>query len=93
MNEYEALFIIKPDLKDIDAASALKMITDTLAKNKAEIIKEEPWGKRQMTYKVKKFREGLYHKVDFKSPAEGISKLREAYALNPDILRVTIIKR
>ncbi len=93
MNDYEALFMIRPDLKEADAGAALKTISDCLTKNKATVTKEESWGKRQLAYTVKKFKEALYHKVDFKSPPSSISKLREAYALNPDILRIMITKR
>ena len=93
MNSYEGLFIIKPDLKEAEAAGALKAVADFLSKNKAEIKKEDNWGKRQFAYPIKKFRDGIYYKVEFDSPPQAISKLKEACALNADILRVMITKR
>ena len=93
MNSYEGLFIMKPDLKEAEAAGALKAVTDILSKNKADIKKEDNWGKREFAYRIKKFKEGLYHKIDFDSPPQAISKLKEACALNADILRVMITKR
>ena len=93
MNNYEGLFIIKPDLKESEAEGVYKAIADSLAKNKATLTKEEKWGKRDLTYRIKKSKEGAYYKVDFQSPPEAISKLKEAYSLNADILRVVITKR
>lgn len=93
MNNYEALFIIKPDLQDAEAAQVIKAIGDAFSKNKASLKKEENWGKRQLAYPVKKCREGLYYKVDFESSPETIVKLKETYALHQDILRVMITKR
>jgi len=93
VNNYEGLFIIKPDLAEADAGNLVKAIGDTLTKNKASVKKEENWGKRQLTYPIKKFREGMYYKVEFQSSPEAVSKLREAYALTPEILRIMITKR
>lgn len=93
MNNYEALCIIKSDLKDADIANACKAIVEVLTKNNASVKKEEPWGKRQLAYRVKKSREGVYFKVEFQALPEVISKVKELYALNTEILRVMITKR
>lgn len=93
MNNYEALFIIKPDLKDAELENAVKGLKDLLAKHKAELSKEENWGKRQFAYFIKKSRDGVYCKFDFQSPPDAISKVKEACALNPEILRVMITKK
>ena len=93
MNNYDGLFIIKPDLKEEELKSLFKTIGDLVAKNGGSVNKEEPWGKRQLAYPVKKRREGHYYKLSFASPPAGISKMEAAYRLNPDILRAMITRR
>lgn len=93
MKNYEAIFIIKPDLKDEDVKGVLKAIGESITKNGGAIKKEENWGKRPLAFSIKKYKEGYYYKADFSSPPEGISKLEEAYKLNADILRLMITKR
>ena len=93
MENYEGLFIIKPDIKEEDVKTVLKAITDALAKNSAAMKKEEIWGKRQLAYPVKKFKEGFYYKLDFTAPTASIAKLEEVYRLNADILRTMITRR
>ena len=93
MENYEGIFIIKPEIKEEDAKNIFKVITDSVTKHGGAIKKEEPWGKRQLVYPVKKQKEGYYYKLDFSAPTEAIAKLEEAYRLNDDILRTMITRR
>ncbi len=93
MNNYEGIFIVKPDLKEEDVKNVFKAIGETVTKHSGAIKKEESWGKRQLAYPVKKFKEGYYYKLDFTALADSISKLEEMYKLNPDILRAMITRR
>ena len=93
MNNYDALFIIKPDLKEDDVKNLFKALADGVTKNGGAITKEESWGKKQLVYPVKKFKEGYYYKLDFTAPADAITKLEESYKLNQDILRTMITRR
>ena len=93
MNNYDGLFIIKPDLKEDDVKNVVKMIGDSIVKNGGNIKKEEAWGKRLLAYPVKKFKEAHYYKVDFEAPPAAVAKMEAAYKLNADILRTMITKR
>lgn len=93
MNNYEGLFIIKPDLQEEAVKNTFKVIGDIITKNGGTVKKEESWGKKQLTFTIKKFKEGYYLKLDFESPADSISKMEEAYKLNQDVLRTMITRR
>ena len=66
---------------------------DSITKNSGNVKKEESWGKRQLAYPVKKFKEAYYYKVDFSAPSDTIQKLEAACKLNAGILRTMITKR
>jgi len=93
VENYEGLFIIKPELTEETVKNVYKAISDSVVKNGGNIKKEDIWGKRQLAYPVKKCKEGYYYKVDFTSPTAAITKLEEAYRLNEDILRTMITRR
>jgi len=93
MNNYEGIFIVKPDFKDDEVKNVFKTIGDLVTKNGGSIKKEDIWGKRQLVYPVKKFKEGYYYKLDFESPAASITKLEAACKLNVDIIRTMITRR
>lgn len=93
MNNYEGLFIIKPDLKEEDVKNIFKSIGEAVTKIGGVIKKEESWGKKQLAYPVKKFKEGYYYKLDFTAQSDSITKLEEIYKLNADILRVMMTRR
>ena len=93
MNNYEGIFIIKPDLNEEAVKNVFKALGELVVKNGGSIKKEEPWGKRALAYPVKKVKEAYYFKLDFSSPALAIPKMEAAYKLNQDILRAMITKR
>jgi len=93
MNNYEGLFIIKPDLNEESAKGVFKALNDLVAKNGGSVKKEEVWGKRPLAYPVKKFKEGHYYKLDFEAPSEAVAKVEAACKLNADIIRTMISRR
>lgn len=93
MENYEGLFIIKPEIQEEAVKNVYKTISDSVAKNGGSVKKEDVWGKRQLAYPVKKCKEGYYYKLDFTAPTAAIVKLEEACRLNGDILRTMITRR
>ena len=93
MENYEGLFIIKPEIKEEEVKNVYKVISDSVAKHGGSIKKEDIWGKRQLAYPVKKSKEGYYYKLDFTAPTAAIVKVEEACRLNDDILRTMITRR
>ncbi len=93
LNNYEGLFIVRPDLKEDEVKQAFKTIADSISKHDGTVKNEENWGKRQLAFPIKKFKEAFYYKVDFQALPDAISKLHGGYKLDQSILRVMITKR
>jgi len=93
MQNYEGIFIIKPEIKDEDVKNVFKLISDSVIKYGGTVKKEEPWGKRSLAYPINKVKEGHYFKLDFLAPTNAIVKLEETCRLNDDILRTMITRR
>jgi small subunit ribosomal protein S6 len=91
MNKYEAMFILKPNLSEAEKKALLDQINDAIVKNNASVAKANIWSeRRKLFFPIKKQQEGIYYLVNFTAPPEGIAKIRHAYKLNENILRVLI---
>jgi len=92
MKNYEAVFILKAGTEDA-VKGIIAAIGKILEKNSVKVAKEENWGKRENAYIIKKERDGIYYKLNFSADPKAIKHMDEAYKLNTDILRVTIVKK
>lgn len=93
LNDYEGIFIAKPSLSEELIKKLLSQIEAEISKNGGKIENVENWGRKNLAYSVKKNKEGVYFKLDFKIDPAKILELKNFYRLNEDILRSSIIKK
>lgn len=93
MGNYEAMFIIKPDLSDTDKKLLFNQISDAIVKNNGNVSQANVWSeKRKLYFSIKKYREGVYYLVNFTIGTDAIARLEQIYKLNENILRVLITR-
>lgn len=99
MKKYEAMFIIKPDLKDEEKSSVMKSIKEQISKHQGNITQDQIWAeRRKLAYDLfpigggTRFKEGMYYLVNFDSDPLAITTLKTNYSLNEHILRFLILK-
>ncbi|MDD5138012.1 MAG: 30S ribosomal protein S6 [Candidatus Omnitrophota bacterium] len=99
MKKYEAMFIIKPDLKEEDKNAVLKGIKDQVVKHQGAVTQDQVWAeRRKLAYDLfpigggTRYKEGLYYLVNFDADPLVVNTLKGAYGLNESILRYIILK-
>lgn len=99
MNKYEAMFIIKPDLKDEEKTAAMKGIKEQIAKLQGSVSADQVWAeRRKLAFDIfpiggqTRFREGMYYLVNFDGVPSSIDALKAVYSLNENILRFLITR-
>lgn len=93
MNKYEAMFIVKPDLPDADKKTLFNQIAEAITKNNGSVSSANIWSeKKKLYFPIKKHQEGVYYLVNFTAPAAAVEKIRHAYTLNENVLRVLITR-
>jgi len=91
MNKYEAMFIIKPTLSEDERKDLFVQLSDQVVKNNGSVIKAGLWSeRRKLWFPINKFTEGVYYLLNFTVESSAIAKLRHAYKLNENVLRVLI---
>lgn len=91
MRTYEALYIVRPDLKDDEIQTVAAEVEKFVADNGGATVRSEVWGKRRLAYEVKGFHEGAYVLLRFQAKADWISKLETYFRISERIIRDIIV--
>ena len=92
MNQYETVFILTPVLSDDQMKEAVNKFKDVLTKAGAEIINEENWGLKKLSYPIQKKSTGFYELIEFKAAPEVLKTLETAYRREEKVLRYLTVK-
>jgi small subunit ribosomal protein S6 len=92
MNIYENVLILNASLPDEEINGSVSKIKDIIVNAGGEILLSEMWGRRKLSYDIKKQNKGFYALLIFKTPASTIKKLEEYYKVFDPILKFMVIK-
>lgn len=90
MKEYELTVLIHPDL-EVDLDAPLTKIKGIVTNAGGEIISEDNWGKKKLTYKIKKEDFAVYVYFDVKLPAEAPLKISNTLNITDEVLRYLLV--
>lgn len=92
MRKYEIMFIIRPNIEDEQRKQVIENFTNVLTERKAEILKVENWGLKNLSYEINDFRKGYYVLMHVNAPIEAINEFERLTHISEDIIRYLIIK-
>lgn len=86
-NRYETVFIMTPVLSEDQTKEAVNKYKQFLTDNGAEIVHEEHWGLKKLTYPIQKKSTGFYHLIEFQGEGNIVADLEVQYKRDERILR------
>ena len=89
---YQSILILKPDLDEAQVDQALEKLTGLLTKNNGSALKVEKWGKKRLSYRIKKSRFGYYLNIYHTCDSLKVSSLEKEYKLYDLILKFLVIR-
>jgi small subunit ribosomal protein S6 len=89
---YESIFIINPNISDDETNAVIKKMQDVVAKQGGEMLKFEDWGKKKLSYEIKKQKRGHYVFFQFKGTPAAIAELERTYKLTDTIIKFISVK-
>lgn len=92
MISYQSTLILKPDLDEAQVDQALEKVTGFLTKNNGSCLKIEKWGKKRLSYRIKKSRFGYYLNIYHTCDSLKVSSLEIEYKLYDLILKFLVIR-
>ncbi len=93
MRNYESIIIFSPSAEENLIDRELEEIDGLIKEHGGEVLSKDKWGKRKLTYPIKKNDIGYYVLINFSSEPKGIEALDLKYKFDQNILRYNIIKR
>ena len=91
MKEYELTVLVHPDL-ETDLDKALGKVRALITDNGGEIIKEDNWGKKRLSYTIKREDFAVYVYFEVKLPVAAPLKISNVLNITDEILRYLLVK-
>ena len=91
MRPYEVVYIFDTALPEDRINEKLERFHGQLTGAGGQITATDQWGRRQMTYAIKKKNAGYYVVVQFSSPTEALPEFERLLKLDEDLLRYLVV--
>lgn len=90
---YELMLILSPELSDVNSAKKLSEIKSAITSSTGKLTKEDIWGVRDLTFRIKRQEKGFYVILNFSlENGKEISELTKMLFLDNAVLRHMIMK-
>ena len=90
MQLYEAMFLVDGGKARDDLDAVRDEISQTVARQGAELVNCEKWEERKLAYPVKRHKRGTFLLSHFHAPPDAIPRIERAFQLSEVVLRVLI---
>ena len=92
MAYYEHVLIARQDISPQQVDALIEDITRTVGELGGRIGKNEYWGLRNLSYRVRKNRKGHYCLLNIEAPPAAVHELERRHRINEDVLRYITIR-
>jgi small subunit ribosomal protein S6 len=84
---YDVLIIADPRLTEEEVAQATGRLQESCAALGGEVVSTENWGKRRLSFEIRKQREGTYVLMQVKAEPSVVREFERQLRLNESVLR------
>ncbi len=91
MRRYETIYIVDSNLEaeKIDAINS--RLREFITSLEGRVIEEANWGKRSLSFEIKKRQYGTYVILSYEAPGEAVAEIERFLKLNQNVLRYLTI--
>ena len=93
MRRYETVIIVPADLPDDEIISLADRYQAIITNHKGLVMKIEKWGKRKLTYEIRKHNRGFYLLIDFAGQGAVVAELERNLKIDDKILKFMTVKK
>jgi small subunit ribosomal protein S6 len=93
MRHYEVMVILDPTLDERTVAPTLENFLNVIRTSGGNVEKVEVWGKRRLSFEIKKHTEGIYAVLDVNSEPDAVKELDRQLGLQESVLRTKVLRR
>ena len=89
---YEHIFLARQDVSAQQVEDLTKTFTDVLTQGGGKVTKNEYWGLKSLSYRIKKNRKAHYSLLNIDAPAPAVAEMERQMRINEDILRFMTVR-
>jgi len=92
LRAYEVVVILDPNLDERNVEPSLKKYLDVITKDGGTVDNLDVWGRRRLSYEIKKQHEGIYAILNVQAEPATIKEFDRQLGLNESILRTKVLR-
>ena len=92
MNKFEVVLIFNPELSTTNLNSEIENFKTKLVSQSANIVNEENWGLRDLSYNINKFKKAFYNFFQIEASGKIIKDITNELNQSENLLRHIFIK-
>ena len=92
MRHYEVMVILDPTLDERTVQPSLDTFLNVIRTSGGNVEKVEVWGKRRLSFEIKKHTEGIYAVLDVNADPDAVKELDRQLGLQESVLRTKVIR-
>lgn len=93
MRHYEIMVILDPSLDERTVQPSLEQFLTVVKSDGGSVEKIEVWGKRRLSFEIKKNAEGIYAVLEVAAEPATVAELDRQLGLNESVLRTKVLRR
>ena len=92
MRHYELMIILDPNLEERTVQPSLDQFLKVVTAGGGKVEKVDTWGRRRLSYEIKKKPEGIYSVIDLQAEPAVVKELDRQMNLNESVLRTKVLR-
>lgn len=88
---YECVFIVRQDVQTPQVDALAASFADIVRQHGGQVPKIEPWGLRNLAYRINKNKKGHYVLMNIDAPAAAVLEMERNMKISEDVLRTLIV--
>lgn len=89
---YEHIFLARQDVSAQQVEELTNSLTEVLVAGGGKITKNEYWGLKTLSYRIRKNRKAHYSLLNIDAPATAVAEMERQMRINEDILRFMTVR-
>lgn len=93
MREYELVVMFSPEMEEEALNSSLEKLSGWISAKGGTVTAQEQWGRKKLSYPVKRFREGIFVLTQYQGEAGLNRELEGNLKFAEEVLRYLLVKK
>ena len=89
---YEHIYLARQDVSPQQVEEMTTTLTNVLTEGGGKVTKNEYWGLKSLSYRIRKNRKAHYSLLNIDAPAAAVAEMERQMRINEDILRFMTIR-